>query len=116
MAASAQGLIKGRVLDKSNNEPLSFVNVKIANQGSDALVKGAVTDIEGHFSIDGLKNGQYTLTLTFVGYRNVVRNFVINDRNRSHNFPALYMTEDAHQLKEVTVTGQRSAMKLDCRW
>ncbi|MBR5655826.1 MAG: TonB-dependent receptor [Prevotella sp.] len=113
MAATAQGLVKGRVLDKTNNEPLSFVNVKISNQGSDALVKGAVTDTEGHFSIDGLKNGQYTLTLTFVGYRNVVRNFVVNDRNRSHNFPALYMSEDAHQLKEVTVTGQRSAMKLE---
>ena len=113
MAATAQGLIKGRVLDKANNEPLSFVNVKISNQGSDALVKGAVTDTEGHFAIDGLKGGQYTLTLTFVGYKTVTRNFAINERNRSHSMPALYMSEDAHQLKEVTVTGQKSAMKLE---
>ena len=82
MAATAQGLIKGRVLDKATGEPLSFVNVKISNQGSDALIKGAVTDTEGRFSIDGLKNGQYTLTLTFVGYRNLTRNFAVNDLNR----------------------------------
>ena len=111
--AFSQGLVKGRVLDKNTNEALSYVNVKISQQGSDALLKGAVTDIDGKFSIDGLRNGDYTLTLTFVGYKTYTRNFTISSKNSSHHYTALYLSEDAHSLKEVTVTGQKSTMKLE---
>jgi iron complex outermembrane receptor protein len=112
-AASAQGIVKGKVLDKNSDEALGFVNVKITPQGATTLVKGAVTDVDGKFIIQGLENGQYTLTLTFVGYKNLTRNFVISDKNKSVNYPFLYLTEDAHTLKEVTVTGMKSAMKLE---
>jgi hypothetical protein len=107
-------LFKGKkVLDKNSDEALGFVNVKITPQGATTLVKGAVTDVDGKFIIQGLENGQYTLTLTFVGYKNLTRNFVISDKNKSVNYPFLYLTEDAHTLKEVTVTGMKSAMKLE---
>ena len=113
MMASAQGFIKGRVLDKNTEEPLSYVNIKVSQQGRETLLKGAVTDLDGKFTINGLQNGDYTLTLTFVGYKTLTRNFSISSKNSSHNYPALFLSEDAHSLKEVTVTGQKSTMKLE---
>ena len=111
--AFSQGVVKGRVLDKNTNEPLGYVNVKVSQQGSDALLKGGVTDVDGKFTVDGLRNGNYTLTLTFVGYKTHTKNFSISSKNLSHHYPAIYLSEDAHSLKEVTVTGQKSTMKLE---
>ena len=113
VAASAQGLIKGKVLDRQTSEPLGFVAVKVVRQGTDALVQGAVTDEEGNFQITDIPNGNYTLQLSFVGYKPHERNFQISDRHRSHNLQTIYLAEEARQLKEVTVTGQRSSMKLE---
>ena len=81
MMASAQGFIKGRVLDKNTEEPLSYVNIKVSQQGRETLLKGAVTDLDGKFTINGLQNGDYTLTLTFVGYKTLTRNFSISSKN-----------------------------------
>ena len=113
MAASAQGVVRGRVFDKQNDEALSFVAVKVFKQGSEQLVKGAVTDTEGSFVIDGLAWGSYTVQLSFVGYKPLSRTFSLSASNRTQAFTTLYLTEDARQLKEVTVTGQRSSMKLE---
>ena len=113
VAASAQGLIKGKVLDRLTSEPLGFVAVKVVRQGTDALVQGAVSDEEGNFQITDIPNGNYTLQLSFVGYKPHERNFQISDRHRSHNLQTIYLAEEARQLKEVTVTGQRSSMKLE---
>ena len=113
VAASAQGLIKGKVLDRQTSEPLGFVAVKVLRQGTDALVQGAVTDEEGNFQITDIPNGNYTLQLSFVGYKPHERNFQISDRHRSHHLQTIYLAEEARQLKEVTVTGQRSSMKLE---
>ena len=113
VAASAQGIVKGKVVDKQSEEPLAFVNVKISPQGSTAVSGGTTTDMEGDFTVQGLKNGKYTLTLTYVGYKDITRNFEISSGHTSENFTRLYMTEDAKMLKEVEVVGQRSAMKLE---
>ena len=113
MVASAQSVVKGRILDKQTLEPLGFVAVKVLQQGSGSLVKGSVSDTEGHFSLDGIASGSYTLQISYVGYKPVTRQFSLSDRNRTQNFGVIHLTEDSKQLKEVTVTGQRSSMKLE---
>jgi outer membrane receptor protein involved in Fe transport len=110
-AAQGSGSVKGRVLDKQTDEALQFVNVRIM-QG-EKLVKGATTDVGGQFNIVGLPDGQYTLSLTFMGYKTATRRFSISQQNRRHTFPALYLSEDSKTLQEVQVTGQRSQMKLE---
>lgn len=109
--ALAQGSVKGKVHDKQSNDVLQYVNVKVSKNGK--MVKGAITDANGSFHIVGLSDGTYDLQVSFVGYKNLVRRFTLSDKNRQVSYPALYITEDAQQLKEVQVTGQRSQMKLE---
>ena len=94
--ASAQGIVRGKVLDKNTEEPLSYVNVKVSQRGSETLLKGGVTDMEGKFVVDGLKNGDYTLTLTFVGYKTLTRQFTISAKTPTHHYTSLFLSEDAH--------------------
>lgn len=109
----AQGIVKGKILDRQKSEPLGFVNIKVTEQGSDKFVGGGITDAGGNFNVTGLKDGKYTLSLTFMGYKDVTRQFEITPAKREVQFKLLYMAEDAKQLKEVTVTGQRATMKLE---
>lgn len=109
----AQGTVKGKILDRQKSEPLGFVNIKVTEQGSDKFVGGGITDAGGNFNVTGLKDGKYTLSLTFMGYKDVTRQFEITPAKREVQFKLLYMAEDAKQLKEVTVTGQRATMKLE---
>lgn len=108
-----QGIVKGKILDRQKSEPLGFVNIKVTEQGSDKFVGGGITDAGGNFNVSGLKDGKYTLSLTFMGYKDVTRQFEITPAKREVQFKLLYMAEDAKQLKEVTVTGQRATMKLE---
>ncbi len=109
----AQGIVKGKILDRQKSEPLGFVNIKVTEQGSDKFVGGGITDAGGNFNVSGLKYGKYTLSLTFMGYKDVTRQFEITPAKREVQFKLLYMAEDAKQLNEVTVTGQRATMKLE---
>ena len=109
----AQGIVKGKILDRQKSEPLGFVNIKVTEQGSDKFAGGGITDASGNFNVSGLKDGKYTLSLTFMGYKDVTRQFEITPAKREVQFKLLYMAEDAKQLNEVTVTGQRATMKLE---
>ena len=112
VALLAQGQVKGRVLDKQGNEALQFVNVKVTDAGG-SMVGGCVTDADGQFTVRDLKDGTYTLTLSMVGYKSQVRTFQLTPQKRVQHYKSIYIAEDAHTLKEVQVTGQRSQMKLE---
>lgn len=109
----AQGWVKGKVVDRQMFEPLGYVNVRVATAGGDKYIGGGMTDTDGNFRVDNLKNGKYVLTLTSLGYKTEKREFSITADKGSATFGVIYMSDDSHQLKEVTVTGQRSVMKLE---
>ncbi len=108
----AQG-VKGKVVDRQMSEPLGYVNVRVATAGDDKYVGGGMTDTDGNFRVDNLKNGKYVLTLSSLGYKTEKREFSITADKSTATFGVIYMSDDSHQLKEVTVTGQRSVMKLE---
>lgn len=110
---SAQGFVKGKVLDKQNSEPLGFVNVRITQKASGEFVGGGMTDSEGNFTVKNLKNGAYVLTLTFVGYKEETRDFELTADSPKRTFTRIYMSENRNELAGVTITGQKSTMKLE---
>lgn len=67
VASFAQAKITGTVIIKATNEAIPFAPVVI--QGT---TKGANTDIDGNFTIDGLAPGLYNLECNFVGYKKAV--------------------------------------------
>lgn len=67
----AKGCLKGTVVDLKTKEPLPFVHVVLKKD--DNLFKGAVTDFDGMFTIKPVPAGEYTLEVSFVGYRRIVR-------------------------------------------
>lgn len=62
-AYAQNGIIRGKVYNEVNNEPVPFANIVI--QGTTI---GATTDIEGTFEIAGLNPGLYNLQVTYIGF------------------------------------------------
>lgn len=113
LGAAAQGVVKGKILSKTTNEPLEFINVMLTHRGDTKIVKGVMTDVDGHFFLSNVPEGSYTLKASFTGYREVVRHFTLTSTDRNKTFAVIYMADDAQAMNEVTVTGQRSEMKLE---
>lgn len=109
----AQGSLHGTIFDKQKDEPLGFVTIQILNRDQSKAVVGVITDVEGKFRINDLAYGDYTLKVTYVGYKELVRDFSVTKEKPEEHFTRLFLSEDPHLLKEVQVTGQKSAMKLE---
>jgi iron complex outermembrane receptor protein len=65
--AMAQKNISGKITDDQNG-PLIGATVTIKGSG-----KGAVTNINGDYSIQGLANGNYNVVASFVGFGSMTR-------------------------------------------
>ena len=88
--------IKGVVIDKKSKETL--VGAVITVEGTDAK---AVTDINGNFTLDGLKKDKtYTLYINYVGYKTQKIDGVESEKANLN----IALLPDEQQLKEVTVT------------
>jgi hypothetical protein len=92
-----KGVIKGQVIDASNNEVIIGANVGIPDLGM-----GAVTDFEGNFEIKGLEPGLYTVTASFLGYKTETKTEIQVTNSRPANI-TFELQEDVETLGEVVV-------------
>ena len=87
--------LKGVVIDKNTKETL--IGAVISIEGTDVK---AVTDVNGNFSFEGLKDGTYTLYIKYVGYKTLkIDGVQMKDANLT-----IALQPDEQQLKGVTVT------------
>lgn len=76
--AQSGGTIKGKMIDKSTNEPLPFANIVVFKGG--AQVAGTMTDMDGKYTVSALAPGSYEIQASYVGYQPVkMSGIVVND-------------------------------------
>jgi hypothetical protein len=63
LSTGQTGTIKGFVFDKASAEPVIFTNVYLYQ-----TTYGSATDVNGYFIITKVPAGEYTLTVTYLGY------------------------------------------------
>ena len=90
--------IKGRVTDASQ-ETIMAANVSLWTTDS-TLVTGVTSDAQGKFTLNKIKQGNYRLDISFIGYRNEV---ILLNLNKSLDLGDVQLEENAVSLGEVTV-------------
>src|SRR3974390_1676406 len=76
-AIAQTGTLKGKAIDETNGEGLSFANVQL-EQGGNAVAK-TVADMDGNYTIKPIPPGSYDLKVASVGYQTFfVRGIVIS--------------------------------------
>ena len=98
--------VRGRVIDKLSRRPVAYANVALYGHPG----KGASTDTTGTFRIANVAPGIYQLSVTCVGYKNLLSpEYIV-----SAQLPPieLELEEDASQLAEVTIQGTSSFQRI----
>lgn len=100
------GVIRGRVVAADTDEPLAAASV-VARTGRDT-VTAAMTDAVGRFLLTGLRPGQYTIEVGFLGHAAATRTVTLPG-DGSIDLGTLRIAPVAIQLEAVTVATERPA-------
>ncbi|MBX2901378.1 MAG: TonB-dependent receptor [Cyclobacteriaceae bacterium] len=107
--------VSGLVKDKATQEPMSYVNMVLFAEKDSTFVSGTVTALNGRFSLDRVKPGNYFLSVSFVGYFTKTQSVYVGTVSEFIDLAVIELVEDSKILNEVTVRGEQEAVseKLD---
>lgn len=94
----AQFSISGSVLDENNDEPL--IGATIVKKGT---TKGTVTNVDGNFTLSGLKQGTSTFEVSYIGYISQNIEVTIDGSSTVVKVPTIKLAVDAIGINEIRV-------------
>lgn len=109
VAAAFAFSIRGVVAETGTNEPLIQASLRLMNPKDSAVVKTAISDVDGRFTINNVNGGSYILEASYVGYNPVWRNISVQ---RNMRLDSLLLAPSSQMLRETVVTGIRTPIKV----
>lgn len=100
---SVSGLIK----ENNSNNPMPYVNIIVKTEKDSSLVIGTITNEEGRFTLNNLKQGRYYIEVSFIGYTSIRQPLFIGNLNSFLDAGTIILTEDTKVLTEVEVTAKQ---------
>ena len=101
---SAQNILRGKIIDKETELPISGAYVSIKN-----IKQKTVSDKTGNYQIDIPSNGIYIVEVSFVGYKRV-RQVVVSEGNTTKDF---FLETSTNALNEVVVRGSSQKAEIN---
>ena len=91
-------VLTGKILDNKTGQPLIGANVYLED-----TTYGSNTDIDGQYIILNVPNGEYTLTIKYIGYENFSKTININkDKRIIENF---MISPSAIEMERTEIIG-----------
>ena len=102
------GKITGSIKDGGNQKIIDAASVSLLKAKDSSLVKVAVTDKEGGFTIENVTAGNYLLLATSVGHaKTYSKQFTISSAEQNVQVGVLQLVPVDKSLKEVTVVSKK---------
>ncbi|WP_159579295.1 outer membrane beta-barrel protein [Marinoscillum sp. 108] len=95
--------ISGSIQSHEDQSTFPGATVVVQNPGDSSIIKGSITDYEGHFKISGLSAGTYLIKADFIGYQTLYQKV---DLTRNLDMGTLALVEDTKVLEAVEVVGK----------
>lgn len=95
--AQENGVLKGKVFDKKNNEPVPFANIVVWNTN-----KGTNSDVDGNFEIKEIAPGYIEIRVSSVGFKPYVSEAIFITNARTAYFE-VHLEEESLQIEELVV-------------
>ena len=101
--AMANNRINGRVVDDNDALPLVGVTVLLSDESSKQVL-GVTTDTNGHFELEEVMTGDYTLQCSYVGYDTFT--LVLKQLERDTDLGEIRLKPASEVLDEVIREGE----------
>ena len=114
--AQSGGKVTGSIKDGGNQKIIDAASVSLLKAKDSSLIKVAVTDKDGNFSFENVKEGNYLVLATSIGHSKTYSPAIaITANNLSANVGVLQLVQAEKALKEVVVNSKRPLIerKLD---
>ena len=110
----AQHNLSGTILSKTDGAPVEMATIRLFSyhptaQGTDStLVQGAQTTYDGIFILNNIRQGEYKLIISSVGFAEITK--TIQMPNHDLDMPTIRLEEQVQHLAEVSVQGRAAEM------
>lgn len=102
--------ITGKIQDTSDNYLLEYATAALYNQADKTLVAGVITNVDGVFVIENIKNGSYYLEASFVGYKTqTIQNIEVSRAKKKIDLGTINLVL-GNQLNAVEIRAERSTI------
>lgn len=105
--------LSGQLFDAATSETLAFANIAVHTSDDNTLVTGAITDIDGRFTLRELPLGKYRIYFSFVGYTTVEKSFLAGGLNPVFDLGKIFLEPAAESLSEVEIVGKQATVDAD---
>lgn len=106
LSAQAQNKISGLITE--SNAPLEYANVILYNQSSKEVVTGTISDKQGVYAFNSVKNGTYYIEVSMLGFKTKTSKEFQLLTDKELNFT---LNEEAESLNEVVVKSKRPVIR-----
>lgn len=104
--------LSGTILDADTGLPLEYATVSIFAQRDSSLVTGAMSDLEGKFSVD-CRPGRMFAKVEFISYESAtIESIVVRPDAGPVDLGNISLSVSANALEEVEVRAERSQLQL----
>lgn len=104
------GTISGRVIDSKLKQALPYVNI-ILKSTSGTIITGGITDEEGYFEINNIKENAFIVSIQYIGFKTLDREITMDKSTNKIDLGTLMLEEDNTALDEVTVIAETSSIQ-----
>jgi hypothetical protein len=108
--------IMGRVISATDTSALLGATVKLLNSTDSSMVSGQVTDIEGRFRFTNIKEGNYLIQVSYIGYQDFTQKITFDGsptrlgKIRLQEGKLLQTVEISKKLPPATQNGDTTEM------
>ncbi|RMG84724.1 MAG: TonB-dependent receptor, partial [Bacteroidetes bacterium] len=109
---SIPAVVKGKIVDAGNENPLEFATVTLFSKNDSSMVTGGISDERGIFQIE-TQPGDYFARIEFIGYQpREIADIVFGKSTNLADLGTIALLSDATMLSEVEVRAEKSVMQI----
>lgn len=105
--------ITGQVLDSEDSSPLPFASIVVSEAGTGVMLTGSVSKEDGYFSILGNLQGEYIITISYMGYEEKKIDMLIGELNQHFDLGKVQLQTLTNNIEEVSISAQSSELSPD---
>lgn len=97
--------VKGKVFEYGKENPVPYANILLLSVSDSSQVYGTISEIDGEFEMNNVREGNYLFKIQYLGYKNLFKTIEVNG---NYDFGSLSIQEEATALGEIVVSTRRS--------